>query len=105
MAVETFATRLFGELAPMVVEDHSGDVCSAANKRKVFQACERAVEAIEAEPDVVARPDIDLFTQIRKYFSPGDWEAVERIIRRNLRRACIHFARASRRDHLTLARG
>ena len=103
--MERFACALFRELAPMVMENRSGEVCSATNKRRVLLACEEAVQRIAAEPDVVARPDLELFAKLRPYFSPGDWESVEQVIRGNLRRAGIHFAAASRREHLTLARG
>jgi hypothetical protein len=103
--VEPFACALFRELAPMVIEDRSNGLSTPANKRRVLLACEQAIERIEAEPGLVARPDISLFTAVRDYISPGDWEGAEQIIRRNLRRAGIHFARASRREHVTLARG
>jgi hypothetical protein len=103
--VDRFSGALFRELAPMVVEDRSGRVCEAVNKRKVLQACERAIERIEDGASDLARPDLSLFTELRRYFAPADWEQADAVIRRNLRRAGIHYAAASRRDHLTLARG
>ena len=102
--MDSFAGRMFRELAPMVVEDRSGEVCDTANKRKVLLACERALEQMAADPGDLTRPDLSLFSGVRQYFAPADWERVEVIIRRNLRRAGIHYAAASRRGGLTLAR-
>ena len=54
--MDRYAGALFRELAPMVVEDRSGQVRSAANKRKVLLACQQAIERIEDGTADLARP-------------------------------------------------
>ena len=103
--MDRYAGALFRELAPMVVEDRSARVREAANKRKVLLACEQAIERIEDGTADLARPDLSLFAEVRGYFALPDLERVDAVIRHHLRRAGIHYATASRRDHLTLTRG
>ncbi len=78
-----FSRSIYRELAPRVIEDER-DPTGCANKQRVLEACESAIERLAYDRRYFARPAKTLFNDIRVYFSLADQLRVWRVVERNL---------------------
>jgi hypothetical protein len=78
-----FSRSIYRELAPRVIEDER-DPTGCANKQKVLDACEGAIQRLTYDRRYFARPARSLFNEVRIHFGMTDQLRVWRVVERNI---------------------
>jgi len=78
-----FSRSIYRELAPRVIEDER-DPTGCANKQRVLDACEGAIQRLTYDRRYFARPARSLFNEVRIHFGMTDQLRVWRVVERNI---------------------